>query len=83
MHAWLDYVSLTFLFWFHPLCIKVQGMVQFEPGPHRSSPKVNPELDPTLKSGFFQTCNASLSVVRLGRWNVDATVDDSAVILRH
>jgi hypothetical protein len=26
------------------------------------------------------TCNASLSVVRLGRWNVDATVDDSAMV---
>jgi hypothetical protein len=25
-------------------------------------------------------CNALLSVVQLGRWNVDATVDDSAIV---
>jgi hypothetical protein len=30
-----------------------------------------------------QECNASLSVVQLGRWNVDATSDDSAIVFRY
>jgi hypothetical protein len=42
----------------------------------------------TLKKGLATlqwhiSCYASLSVVRLGRDNVDATVDDSAMVFGH
>jgi hypothetical protein len=40
-------------------------------------------LNSRRRLGCYTLCYALLSVVRLGRCNVDATVDDSAIVVGH